>query len=192
MKPSPPQPDYAAIKSFIETVQKPLAERFKGRLISRSYLKDIQLGLDRQWSAFLRQEPGPYLLARSCSANGLEAALHYGKLMLRWRTLFIPGPRYDSPHSAQIPLGFFRNFDMYAAYQYPIFASVFAAMPDGAVTVWHLHRHSYRPPQENAPAIYEALRRCQRVNAFFGSQWAHPHPLGRAALPLRAVYDTAF
>ncbi len=185
MKPTRQKPDYSAIKTFIEAVQKPINERFAGRLISRSHLPGIQRDMDREWKAFYWREPGPYLLAEGCSVDGLEAALHYGALMLRWRTLFIPGPRYKPHHGGGIPLGFFREFDLYAAYQYPTHASVIAVHADGRTTEWHLHRHNVQPPQENAAAINQALRRAGLVNAFFGSQFARPQPLGRAALPVR-------
>ena len=183
--PPKPTPDFSAIKSFVEKVRQPIVERFSGRLISRSHLRGLQFDMDREWRAFYLREPGPYLLAEGCSVEGLEAALSSGRLMLRWKTQFLPGPRYDAPWPAAIPLGFHRAFDLYAAYTYPNRASVYAVLPANKVTEWHLHKHNLHPPQENAVAIKEALHRSQLVNAFFGSEFARPKPLGRAGLPVR-------
>ena len=86
---------------------------------------------------------------------------------------------------ALIPLGYFQKFDLYAAYQYPNQATVYAVAPDCTVTVRHLHHHNPGPPTVNRGAIEKAIRRCRFVNVFFGSQWAYPAPLGRACLPVR-------
>ena len=184
MQPSRAKPEYSAIKSYIEAVQRPILERFDSRLVSRSHLQGIQRQMDQEWKRFYRNYPGPYLLAEGCSVDGLEAALHNGHLMFRWRTVFINGPRHTISRSGLIPLGFYKIFDLWAAYGYPSRASVLIVQP-GGYTEWHLDRHQLTPPPEHRLAIQEALKRAHRVNVFFGSQYARPQPLGRAALPVR-------
>lgn len=184
---APPKPDYSAIKAFLAAVHRPIAARFEGRLISRSYLRGLQVLADHEWSAFVDREPGPYLLAEGCSVTGLEVGLHAGELMLRWRTAFLSGPRWPQPSGVLITLGIFQGYDLYAAYRAPAHATVYAVHVGGNAE-WHLHFHrriSGMTDMAHGAAIQHALRRAQLVNAFWGSQYAKPPPLGRAALPVR-------
>ena len=181
------QQDFSQIKGFVQSIKDAIAARFGGRLISRSHAPELQRHIDAEWSRFLLVCPGVYLLGEGCAVSGLALGLNAGRLMFQWRTDFYPDRRYLLRTGGLIPLGYYKTLDLYARHQSNHSASVLAVNGDN-VWEWHLERPDFLKPDDNRAALDKALKRAGYVNAFWGSRFAIPPPLGRPALPVRRQY----
>jgi hypothetical protein len=157
------------IKLYIEQSIGALKARFADRLASRSYLHDIQHDLDSGWQIFTRDNPGPWLLAEGCAAQGMLARVLDGKLAYSWKTDFLNGPRYACKlKQGMTILGYCGPCDLYAQVMPPTQAYVFALRERGLME-WRLHDFSRLPTE---PVIREGMRRARAANAFCGTKWA--------------------
>jgi hypothetical protein len=144
--------------------------------------------MDAEWELFCRRRPGPYMLAEGCAVSGLQAGLHKGKLMFRWRTSFYPRPRYPSPETDIFPLGFFREYDLYIVFhEHRPSEAACRYGGGGKSALWVLTLPLRAPQAPHEPALREAFERAAQANALWGSGHAAPVPLGSIAMPRKTA-----
>ena len=165
------------IHDFLSKTYFGIIERFGKTRISRSYGKNIQADIDRLWRGFTRDHPGRYYLAQGCLISGLNLDLAGGKILFQWRTEFAEGQRNAFDSGGLLSLGYFHAFDLYAKQGSENQATLLAVSPEDTIE-WHLHYHHVQKPDA---CVNEAIKRARAANAFWGSQWAVPAPLGKVA-----------
>ena len=187
VSPVPPA-DPCPVTSFVHGLIRDVIERHGNTGVPATMLRPAQDFMDAEWELFCRRSPGPYLLAEGCAVSGLEAGLHDGRLMFRWRTSFYPRPRHPSPETDICPLGFHGDVDLYIACHDGRPPEMVCRFGSGdKSTYWPLEAPLPEPPGPHEQALREGLSRAAAANALWGGDLAAPAPLGSVAVPQRSV-----
>ena len=187
VSPVPPA-DACPATSFVHGLIRDVLDRHGNADVPPSVLRPAQDFMDAEWELFCRRNPGPYLLAEGCAVSGLEAGLHEGRLMFRWRTSFYPRPRHPSPETDICPLGFYANADLYIAWHDDRPPEMVCRIGSGdKATSWPLGIPLSEPQGPHEQALREGLARAAAANALWGGGLATPAPLGSVAVPQRSA-----